>query len=449
MALVDDREPLLHTEVRERSHSLPASPPTFSQQPAHSPIEAGEHVAEKRRLSDLFMNLVGRNRGSSLQEMPRNRRGSHHASVGSLSGAAGASFATGGGSGQGKASGPRRNSFQINPVDTKVLESYERMLHDDQLANARASHGSEPTGSSSDFGLPAPPPMKKSGDDATGDEVAEPTCLICLGKFTQKKPPMQIPCKAKCNLAPVHARCIYEWKEQRGGASSSQTSGSCPLCRAALDSIDYVPRDPLATKTLFMHSARRSFISRPAPKAAGMVRAYIRVVGSGSFTSTPLKYEMYLQAPTTRKYPNVPLPPTYGHAEGDQLLMTARRRTNPKTACSIIDVSLDRSGLDLARNGPNYLASVKGSFFGLDYTITAPCRFEFHRESSQTLELGSVRFEQNRVGSGAGPRRISICLPAVREDPEPIDPWPPVAFSNEEQGRWSSWQKRQEKGKRG
>jgi hypothetical protein len=109
------------------------------------------------------------------------------------------------------------------------------------------------------------------------------------------------------------------------------------------------------------------------------------------------------------------------------MLMTARRRTNLSTASSIIDVSLDRTGKDFSSKGPKSLASVRGSLFGLDYTITAPCRFEFHRESKQTLELGSIRFEQNRVGSGAGPRRISICLPAVREDPEAIDPWPPTS----------------------
>jgi hypothetical protein len=136
---------------------------------------------------------------------------------------------------------------------------------------------------------------------------------------------------------------------------------------------------------------------------------------------------MYLQAPTTRKYPNVPLPPTYGTAEGDQLLMTARRRTKLSTGSSMIDVSLDRQGKDFSRKGPKLLASVRGSMFGLDYTITAPCRFEFHRESKQTLELGSIRFEQNRVGSGAGPRRISICLPAVRENPEAIHQWPPAS----------------------
>lgn len=434
---MDERLPLLQeAATRERSHTAPD---------AH--VDNARQAPEKqRRFSDLFANLVTpRGRSGSMPDNTtsnpfrstgdgaRFRRGSHH-SLGVVSGH-GSIFSTSNGK---TGSGGRRNSgFQVNPVDPAVYESLERLNHEEHGDGHRMSLGSEPPGASShnlsELALPAPPPLKSLNgtplDDLLAEnELSEPTCLICLGRFTQRRPPIQIPCTNKCNLAPVHARCIYEWKEQRGGISTSPT-GSCPLCRAPLTSLDYIPPDPLATKTLFMHSARKSFVSRPAPKAAGMVRAYVRVVGAGLITGTPLKYEMYLQAPTTRKYPNVPLPPTYGTADGDQLLMTARRRTQLTTGSSIIDISLDRQGKDFDKISAKHLASVRGSWSGLDYTITAPCKFDFNRESRQYLELGSIRFEQNRVGSGAGPRRISICLPAVREDPEAMDPWPPATPS--------------------
>ena len=381
---------------RDRSHSAPAL--THSQ-------------SGKRRLSDLFLNLVNRARSGSLP-LDNNHHGSTHSLQTSHSTGVHTSPY-----GPKAFIMPRRNSnSQVHAVDFEVYESLERL--NQELADDFRIDRESQVGAIEELCLPPPPPLKATDEKNEGTDIMEPTCLICLGKFTQRKPPVQIPCSSQCNLAPVHARCIYEWKEQRAGPGN--LTGSCPLCRALLLSLDYLPPDPLATKTLFMHSARKSFVSRPVPKAAGMVRSYIRVVGTGNLTSTPIRYEMYLQAPTTRKYPNVPLPPLYGSSEGDQLLMTAKRKTNLRTGCSVIDVSLDQSGKDYSRNGQKLLASVRGSFLGLDYTITAPCRYDFHRESKQTLELGSIRFEQNRIGSGAGPRRISICLPAVRESPEVI-----------------------------
>lgn len=367
-----------------------------------------------RRLSDAMVNILARINHEQ-------RRGSE----------GGSGRGTGSGSLEGKALLPRKNSnSSVFAIDLQVFESQRRLsggLATTADQGKRGSQGSldswGSTHDSVDVELPAPPPLSGSNNDGhqpmikpgmTDDESQEPSCLICLGKFTAKRPPVLIPCSQRCNLTPVHTRCVFEWKEQSSGGSLS-TSGSCPLCRSPLESLEYVPPDPLACHTLFMHSARRDFVSRPAPRVAGMVRAYVRVVGAGLMTSTPVRFEMYLQAPTTRKYPNVPLPSTHGVGDGDLLLMTARRKTVWRTGCSRIDVSLDER--DFNRKGPKHLATVNGSLFGLDYTIKAPCKFDFQHDSKQEVELGSVRFEQNRIGSGAGPRKISVCLPTVRPDP--------------------------------
>jgi len=53
---------------------------------------------------------------------------------------------------------------------------------------------------------------------------------------------------------------------------------------------------------------------------------------------------------------------------------------------------------------------------------SAPAR---RRRPPVVAEIGTVHFDQNRVGSGAGPRRITVCLPPVREDPHAEDAWPP------------------------
>ena len=148
---------------------------------------------------------------------------------------------------------------------------------------------------------------------------------------------------------------------------------------------------------------------------------------------------MYLQAPTPRPYPQGPLPPVTGPAAGDQLLMTAKRFVSPRhLLASRIPISLDRDGKDFGA-GPNRVAVVCGSPGGLDYTIVVPLGAQAHQAHPHhqdqlprlirfpSAELGTIHFDQNRVGPNAGPRRISVCLPGVREDPGAEDAWPPPA----------------------
>jgi len=269
--------------------------------------------------------------------------------------------------------------------------------------------------SADDLALPAPPPMLP---------VAT-SCCICLNQFTVNRPGVELPCSRGCSKAPnVHLKCIYEWQEH-----AAEGNNTCPLCRAPLHKVDYTPPDRLATHTLFMTSARRTFCSRPAPKGAGMVRCFIQVVGTGCMTSTPLRYEMYLQAPHSRAYPSGPVNQGKGPEIGDVLLMTARRFTT-KFGASRIVITLDRDDRSFSRQAPGFLGQVTGSLTGLDYTISAPYRFDGPTpfNGSRYVELGSLRFTQNRVGTFAGPRRLQVCLPHVHEDDgtRGAERWPPV-----------------------
>jgi hypothetical protein len=263
--------------------------------------------------------------------------------------------------------------------------------------------------------------------------------------FTPNRPGSLVPCSRQCSKTPnVHLKCIYEWQAQSEGGGPN----TCPLCRSPLERVDYEPPDLLASHTLFMTSARRTFCSRPAPRGAGMIRCYIQVVGTGCVTSTPLKvrarcpvpgerqltrahrtqYEMFLQAPHSRLYPNNPVNKGQGPDPGDSLLMSARRATSLKGR-SVISISLDREGRDFSPKSPNLLGRVLSNLSGLDYTVTAPYRFDGLTpfSGSRYVELGSLHFAQNRIGSYAGPRRLKVCLPQVREDASTLTPWPPSA----------------------
>lgn len=235
----------------------------------------------------------------------------------------------------------------------------------------------------------------------------EKTCLICMGKATKKKPLVNIPCTKECNLAPVHSKCIYEWKAQKKG------TGTCPLCRSALGDVDYTPPDLLRISELQFFNARRRFVQSPVPKAAGTVRCYLKV--KSGFWGSPAQYEMYLQAPSGSVYPGGPLPDEKSPREGDVLLMVAKKSLN-KWGCSRVRISLDKSGKDYKRNSMNYLGQVQADFTGLGHTISVPYTSSVHGSNAGGhLEIGAIQFSQNRVGSASGPRRLQCILPNVQE----------------------------------
>uniref|UniRef100_A0A7S2RCA9 RING-type domain-containing protein n=1 Tax=Mucochytrium quahogii TaxID=96639 RepID=A0A7S2RCA9_9STRA len=239
------------------------------------------------------------------------------------------------------------------------------------------------------------------------EDLEEENCLICMGRFTAKRPSIPIPCKKTCNLAPVHAKCIFEWKEQKKGM------GTCPLCRSELGFIDYTPPDLLQTSTLVMFNARKQFVQTPIPQGANMIRCYI--IARNGFWGSPVKYEFYLQAITTLHYPSGDLPSPESPAKGDRLLMTAYKKMS-KWGSSIIDISLDEACKDFDKASHNYLGTINSTITGLEHTMVAPFKSTAHGSTSGgQRELASVIYSQNRVGAGSGPRRMQVVVPTVME----------------------------------
>lgn len=154
-------------------------------------------------------------------------------------------------------------------------------------------------------------------------------------------------------------------------------------------------------------SRRRHFLVHPVPREAGVIRCYIRAVRSST-----MSYELYLQAPTTLKYPLGPLPDaTSGPREGDRLLAVAHKRITT-WGCAQLDMSMDptSTGFEGCTNA-SYLGCVESSFSGLEHSILAPHRHKNGKVSMR--ELGSVRYTQNRIRSTVGPRRVQVCLPSI------------------------------------
>lgn len=244
---------------------------------------------------------------------------------------------------------------------------------------------------------------KRTREEAKKDHEL---CLICMDPFTDEFPASQIPCKKRCNSAPVHEKCIYEWQEFQPGKSVV----SCPLCRSKLYPISYLPPDAIRSNTLSDFSTRKSFLLHPVPREAGVVRCYINAVRTGFFSVGA--YELYLQAPTTLEYPLGPLPDHAGPREGDRLLAVARKQVTA-WGCAQLDMSMDTKGVDFDDRSKNYLGCVQSSFSGLDHSIQVPHVTKDGRASM--CDLAAVRYTQNRIRSTVGPRRVQVCLPAIKK----------------------------------
>ena len=230
-----------------------------------------------------------------------------------------------------------------------------------------------------------------------------------MNGFTAKQPASMVPCSKNCNETPVHEKCIYEWKERESG------TGSCPLCRAPLLEMSYIPPDFLHSARFACFAVRRDFVLRPVPPEVGMIRCFLRITRVG-FTGVSTGYELYLQAPSILPYPLGPLPRVVGTAPGDQLLLVARKRFGFGSK-GYIDISLDRRGRDFERGGKNHVGFLVSSFSGLDHTVW---------QSDPLVEVVNVLYSQNRVGRGIGPRKMRFTLPTVA-----LDTSPPANFNLE------------------
>lgn len=236
-------------------------------------------------------------------------------------------------------------------------------------------------------------------------------CLICMNGFTKRQPMYKIPCSANCNDTSVHEKCIYEWKERQ------QSPGSCPLCRSPLKEMTYVPPDVLRSASFHIFSVRKDFVTRPLDPKVGMVRCYVRVMRTG-VTGVSLEYEIYLQAPSILRYPLGPLPRSSSPANGDQLLLVARKKYNG-LAKGQIDLTLDRFGKDYDREGVNYIGSLYSNFTGLDHVGMVPS----NGTSSKSGEVMCIQYSQNRIGRGVGPRRMRVAFPKAEVDPNATSPF--------------------------
>jgi hypothetical protein len=287
--------------------------------------------------------------------------------------------------------GRGRSGSSIHAVDLGVLESTRRVA-------VAESVGDESFQSCTSSPMDQEPVVE---DDPDG-------CFICLQRFTAKRPALPIPCTKGCNLAPVHAKCIYEWKEQKQG------SGTCPLCRSELGPVDYSPPDVLKL-SLLDHSleARKDFLTKPLVSEAGTVRFYVRV-RNGLFGS-PNTYEMYMQAPTTLRYPAGDLPESTP-APGDVLLMVGRKKYT-RWGNTYVELQLRSIAQQRGKRTKNVelMGMVKSNMAGLEHVLVVPTQDNVHGSNATTnREIVAVQYTQNRVGSQSGPRQMSVVVPPLR-----------------------------------
>jgi len=257
---------------------------------------------------------------------------------------------------------------------------------------------------------------RSTNTSCAGDEAE--SCLICLSSFHSgsKQIRVPIPCFNKCNKYPVHAECIYEWMESK----SQRGESSCPLCRGPLKPIEFVPRDKLGSWRFRTDlTAKRLFISQPVPKGGGVARCFIRVVRN--LTSNELGYELFLQAPSTLKYPLGPMPGLSSPKPGDTMLAVARKRSeSTELACPFSQLEISMTN-ESSTQADEFIGSVYSSYHGLDHLVVAPKSvIEAHKEESKCsralVEICAVRFTQNRIDRAVGPRRIHVCFPAVLKE---------------------------------
>lgn len=324
---------------------------------------------------------------------------------------------------------------KINP-DGKPMTKEEEL---EAMYNSFASGEQLPTPPEAEFKKPAPVACPKSpmstdcvtpytaendvdvdlndSNEDTFSVIDEDCCFICMAPFSDddESERIELPCVRGCNKTPVHAKCIFEWREHRN--NSKEASGTCPLCRGPLGYIKYLPPDPLNRAGFVVFEARREFVLHPVPREHGTLRCFVRVTPSGWLGVN--SYQMYIQAPCALPYPQGSLPLAEGPVQGDQLLMCAKKR-NPFFGSPRVDITLDRNGKDYDTKGPNYIGHVNSNFIGLEHTVVQPYQMNDKRTGYQ--ELACVMYQQNRIGMGMGPRRMRVCIPVTEEHENSDEP---------------------------
>lgn len=269
-------------------------------------------------------------------------------------------------------------------------------------------------------------------------------CFICMEEFCVDQPGRSLPCSnVICQQTEVHAKCIYEWKQTSTIVSSPSDSNAsafdrqamsqkCPLCRGKLMDFEFTPSDIINSASFHNLAARKKFFLSPLPREEGFLRCFIKLnkVQKPATKNFPAfeesVYELYLQSPTTLKYPLGPIPDCFSPAPGDKLLAVVHRTRFPQkadsnlnqrrieAAASISELSIHLTDSEYKKSDSlsqdeTLLGVVKSSFCGFKHEILVPSKVNKYDE------VGCVLFVRNKntgrnCKSPAGPRRVQVCL---------------------------------------
>ena len=116
-----------------------------------------------------------------------------------------------------------------------------------------------------------------------------------------------------------------------------------------------------------------------------------------------------MQGPTGRPYPDGLLPDIEFPDPDDVLLLSARNFGYPFGKTSMRIIMDDRHG-DFNLNSSTYIASLQGSFLGLEYSM----------KYQNGVEIVGISYNQNRIGKSVGPRKVRICFPKIVENTPPV-----------------------------
>lgn len=322
-----------------------------------------------------------------------------------------------------------------------------------------------------------------TGESGSGEDAEQEVCFICLDTFSDRFPGTALPCYNElCREKQVHAKCIYEWRQTDWRPLPNHVDSrrneytlvsSCPLCRGDLKSFTYNLPDAINSSMFHNLECRRKFLLSPAPPKAGFVRCFVKLnhVAQPARTDGALNqktqdlcvYELYLQAPTTLKYPLGPVPDSFSPKDGDKLLVVANRTRFPRksgcgamsvkrtadgrlstrldslrrpdmyTPISQLDLFMTDAGYKKKMTSDSYLASVKSSFSGFKHEVLVPVRGRAVAKDPLTgsqqrnglpychyEETCCVHFVQNRKSNKTavtpGPRKIQVCLPKLASE---------------------------------
>jgi tubby-related protein 1 len=161
-----------------------------------------------------------------------------------------------------------------------------------------------------------------------------------------------------------------------------------------------VPRtlsDPTPTGALELGENIRGFLTTPVPRAAGVVRCYIKRENTGNFLTKFLTQPVFSMHLT----------------DNDRFLLAGTKRAANKTSNYL--VSMDKR--DLARDSAAFLGKVRANFLGTEFQLYDDGESPDARDKSGALrqELGVVCFTPNVMGS-RGPRKMRVAIPKVSAD---------------------------------